>query len=237
MGCNCSGRGRNVRDQVTRSGGSGSNGDDGSSRKQWRRASARSGSSGNGPRLKRKERWRNGPMRRWKRWQRKPQSESERGDGNGGQSAREGWQWPKQKQWRRASAGRGARALTVANAETGARALTVADAERRKAVARRADAATEARGGKGPVLERRYVEGRLSSRLQSNRLSSRLHSGSDGDNGRPRHRGKGDDGVDQRRRGRRCGRSSEGATLRSIIAVAMGIANSQSRHQWHPSGR
>ena len=192
-------------------------------------ASARSGSSGNGPRLKRKERWRNGPMRRWKRWQRKPQSESERGDGNGGQSAREGWQWPKQKQWRRASAGRGARALTVANAETGARALTVADAEtgaraltvadaeRRKAVARRADAATEARGGKGPVLERRYVEGRLSSRLQSNRLSSRLHSGSDGDNGRPRHRGKGDDGVDQRRRGRRCGRSSEGATLRSII--------------------
>ena len=202
-------------------------------------ASARSGSSGNGPRLKRKERWRNGPMRRWKRWQRKPQSESERGamataasrygsdgsgqsvtergDGNGGQSAREGWQWPKQKQWRRASAVRGARALTVANAETGARALTVADAERRKAVARRADAATEARGGKGPVLERRYVEGRLSSRLQSNRLSSRLHSGSDGDNGRPRHRGKGDDGVDQRRRGRRCGRSSEGATLRSII--------------------
>ena len=96
-------------------------------------------------------------MRRWKRWQRKPQSESERGDGNGGQSAREGWQWPKQKQWRRASAGRGARALTVANAETGARALTVADAERMKAVARRADAATEARGGEWPVLERKYV--------------------------------------------------------------------------------
>ena len=145
------------------------------------------------------------------------QSVTERGDGNGGQSAREGWQWPKQKQWRRASAGRGARALTVANAETGARALTVADAERMKAVARRADAATEARGGKGPVLERRYVEGRLGSRLHFNRLSSRLHSSSDGDNGRPRHRGKGDDGVDQRRRGRRCGRSSEGATLRSII--------------------
>ena len=104
-------------------------------------------------------------------------------------------------------------------------------------MARRADAATEARGGKGPVLkweqwrwrwpvltetgkqwrdgrmlqwkqwrdgrmllERRYVEGRLSSRLQS---------GSDGDNGRPRHRGKGDGGVDERRR-RRCGRSTEG---------------------------
>ena len=47
--------------------------------------------------------------------------------------------------------------------------------------------------------------------------------------------------------GRRCGRSSEGgdaavdqwggATLASIIAVAMGIADSQSRHRWHPSGR
>ena len=148
------------------------------------------------------------------------QSVTERGNGNGGQSAREGWQWPKQKQWRRASAGRGARALTVANAETGARALTVADAERRKAVARRADAATEARGGKGPVLERRYVEGRLSSRLQSNRLSSRLHSGSDGDNGRPRHRGKGDDGVDQRRRG---------ATLRSIIGGGDAAVD---HHQW-----
>ena len=48
VGCNCSGHGRNVRDQVTRSGGSGSNGDDGSSRKQWLRASARSGSGGNG---------------------------------------------------------------------------------------------------------------------------------------------------------------------------------------------
>jgi hypothetical protein len=45
----------------------------------------------------------------------------------------------------------------VANAETGARALTVADAERMKAVARRADAATEARGGEWPVLERKYV--------------------------------------------------------------------------------
>ena len=105
----------------------------------------------------------------------------------------------------------------MADAETGARALTVADAER-GAVARRADAATEARGGKGPVLERRYVEGRLGSRLHFNRLSSRLHSSSDGDNGQPRHRGKGDDGVDQRRRGRRCGRSTVGATLRSIIS-------------------
>ena len=28
-----------------------------------------------------------------------------------------------------------------------------------------------------------------------------------------------------------------GATLASIIAVAMGIADSQSRHRWHPSGR
>jgi hypothetical protein len=60
--------------------------------------------------------------------------------------------------------------------------VAVADAER-GAVARRADAATEARGGKGPVLERRYVEGRLGSRLHFNRLSSRLHSSSDGDNG------------------------------------------------------
>ena len=48
-----------------------------------------------------------------------------------------------------------------------------------------------------------------------------------GDGGVDHQRGGGDAAVDQ----------WGGATLASIIAVAMGIADSQSRHRWHPSGR